>query len=42
VNYAKGTSKERIQFAEPKPGIYYILVQSYQGAGAYNLEIELA
>jgi predicted Zn-dependent protease len=36
------TADEVVTITDPNPGIYYILVQSYQGAGTYNLEVELA
>lgn len=36
------TADELVTINDPQPGTYYILVQSYQGAGAYNLEVEVA
>lgn len=35
------TSDELVTLPNPKAGTYYILVQSYQGSGSYNLEVEV-
>lgn len=35
------TADELVTIENPKAGTYYILVHSYQGAGSYNLEVEV-
>jgi hypothetical protein len=35
------TADELVTIEDPKAGTYYVLVQSYRGAGSYNLEVEL-
>ena len=35
------TADEVVTIPNPQPGTYYLLVQSYQGAGPFNLEVEV-